>query len=253
MRFVLFSPMFLACEARLRLMGANYTVFPLDERFRIRERDWEQLTANDFIIMDCPKNPTGSLLHDDDLERLSHVCGKLLVDEAYVEFSARQSFAPRASERFFVFRSLSKAYGLAGQRLGFLVADEPTATAITKRQWFCNIDHLSLALLDVILGEPFVAERTACIVRDRELVTTELRALGFEVLPSQANFILLRTPEASRLVAGLRDQGILVLDTGLFGYTGHIRISIGTPQQNQELISALCKLRNMNDGGANSV
>jgi histidinol-phosphate aminotransferase len=249
MRYVIFQPTFLGYEARLRLSGVNYVVLPLDGNFDVRASDFARIDENDFVILANPNNPTGTMLAPQTVKRLIERCGKLFVDEAYIDYSGRESLLRRASDDLLVFRSLSKTFALAGQRLGILFGGASTIGAIRNRQWFCNIDLLSLDLVTAILEETFMAEWTARIVEDRARMIAALRAMGFGVRESFTNFVLLRSVRAQAIVAELRERGISVMDTAVFGLPDHVRITVGTPEQNEVFLAAMRELASAQELG----
>ena len=114
------------------------------------------------MLLPNPNNPSANLFPAEAVGELADGCHRLLVDEAYIDFSGHTSFLedPR-SERHYVFRSFSKAYGLAGLRLGLLCGPAEEMKMLRWRQWFCNLDTFNHAVLDTVLGHPYAAEVAA--------------------------------------------------------------------------------------------
>lgn len=239
MRFSIFVPTFLDYEARLRLNKVRYQVLRLDEHFAIPEDAFSRLGRDDFVILANPNNPTGSVFGEDVLDRLQDRCGKLLIDEAYIDFSHEQTCLYRIDDRTFVFRSLSKVFALAGLRLGFLFGSGTNMAPIKNRQWFCNINIVALEAIRAILRDPFMCDHAAMIVQSRENIQDAASALGFEVRKSFGKFVLIRHSESQRLIQFLDTQGICVTDTAVFGLKDHVRISVGTAAENDALVEAL--------------
>lgn len=243
MRYVLFRPTFIGYEARLRLAGVDYVVLPYDDRFHVRESDIASFGKNDVVVLASPNNPTGVMVDAATLGRIRAACGKVFLDEAYIDFAGMPSALADLDGDLFVFRSLSKVFALAGQRLGFLFGAPEPISEIQNRQYFCNIDRVSLDMIAAIMSEPFMAEYASRTVAERERVTARLRDLGFSVGDSRANFVLLRSPRVRDVIALLDRRGIVVMDTSVFGLADHARITIGTPAQNDLLLDALSQNR----------
>lgn len=239
MRFTIFEPTFLGYEARLKLNHARYQVIRVDERFEIPEEALSRFGRDDFVILANPNNPLGTLVSEAVLDRLQTQCGKLLIDEAYIDFSRERTHIDRLDERTFVFRSLSKAFALAGLRLGLLFGAETNIAPIKNRQWFCNISIVALEAIRAVLRDPYVIDHAAQIVQGREYIQSAAVKLGFGVHEGFGNFALIRHPDSQHLIQFLDSQGICVMDTTLVGLEEHVRISIGTATENDALVNAL--------------
>jgi histidinol-phosphate aminotransferase len=191
-----------------------------------------------------PNNPTGTPLTQRELEALLSTGLPVVVDEAYAEF-AGESYAGLVRQRpnLVVIRTLSKWAGLAGLRIGFMIAD-PSLVEIAmrvKQPYSVNV-AAEVATLASFEDLPVLQERIGAIVRERERLAALLAALpGFKVVPSRANFVLCRLAgvEAKQVHARLRERGILIryFDTPLL--QNHLRISVGLPQQTEALVAAL--------------
>ncbi|HXX52868.1 MAG TPA: aminotransferase class I/II-fold pyridoxal phosphate-dependent enzyme [Xanthobacteraceae bacterium] len=186
-----------------------------------------------------PNNPTGAVLSERVLDRLQNQCGKLLIDEAYIDFSGERTRIDRIDERTFVFRSLSKAFALAGLRLGLLFGAETNMAPIKNRQWFCNISVVALEAIRAVLRDPYVSDHAARIAQGREDIQSAAVELGFGVGEGFSNFALIRHSDSQNLMRFLDSHGICVLDTTVVGLEEHVRISVGTAAENDALIKAL--------------
>ena len=196
------------------------------------------------IFAVSPNNPSATLLSGAELEALLATGKPVVVDEAYAEFSG-QSFIPLVREHanLIVIRTLSKWAGLAGLRVGYMVAD-PALIDITlrvKQPYNVNVaaEAATLASLEDL---EYLQTKIDAIVRERERLEASLRALpGVEVTPSSANFVLCRLVDADARLAKerLAEQGILVryFDTPLL--RNHLRISAGRPSDTDAVVSAL--------------
>jgi histidinol-phosphate aminotransferase len=197
-----------------------------------------------LIFAVSPNNPSATLLSRNELDALLATGKPVVVDEAYAEFSG-QSFVPLVREHanLIVLRTLSKWAGLAGLRLGYMIAD-PALIDITlrvKQPYNVNVaaEAATLASLDDL---EYLQTKIDAIVRERERLEGSLRALpGVEVTPSRSNFVLCRLTDvdASAARERLAQQGILVryFDTPLL--RNHLRISAGRPSDTDALVDAL--------------
>ncbi|HZV53572.1 MAG TPA: histidinol-phosphate transaminase [Rhodocyclaceae bacterium] len=229
-----------------QLYGIEFDAVPLTERFEIRAEDY--LKPNGGIIFPNPNAPTGRALTLADIERI--VAGNpdsvVVIDEAYVDFGAESAVAlVGAYPNLLVVHTLSKSRSLAGLRVGFAVGDAKLIEALERVKNSFNsypLDRLSLAGAVAALDDGEWFERTRqAVIRSRHSLTGELAALGFEVLPSAANFIFARHPrhEAGELAQQLRVRSIIVRHFKLPRIEQFLRITVGTGEQCQALVSAL--------------
>lgn len=170
-----------------------------------------------------PGNPLG------DLPPLP-TARPLVVDEAYAEY-AGETAVPLIDEGVIVVRTFSKAFGLAGARIGYLLAAADVASELRARQAPAPVSTLSVALALAALRNP---PDVAPVVAERERLTNELGALGYEPLPSHANFVFVRVPEARALGERLLRHGLVVRVTA-----GGIRISVRDRDDDDLLLAAL--------------
>jgi histidinol-phosphate aminotransferase len=181
------------------------------------------------------------LYEEGDVERVIRACrGLVVVDEAYHVFAGR-SFLPRLGEfpNLLVLRTVSKL-GLAGIRLGYLVGRPEWIAELDKVRQVYNVNVLTQAAATFVLERLEVLEAQAAqIIQDREKLRTELEKLrGVTVFPSAANFFLLRVADAPRTYEALRRQGVLVRNLHP-GVAGCLRVTVGTPDENRILLTAL--------------
>jgi histidinol-phosphate aminotransferase len=209
------------------------------------------VTPRSKLLFVCnPNNPTGTSVGAEAFDRFVASLPASLVlaiDEAYVDFARRSDFPDslawlRRRPGTLVLRTFSKISGLAGVRIGYGVADPELAGYLQRARHPFNVSRLAEAAALAALDDDDFRERTQRNNAEGiEYLTRELRALGIEVWPSDANFLLCRagagTPEQ------LLREGVIVRPLGAFGMPEHMRISVGLPKQNARLIEALRRLR----------
>ena len=203
-----------------------------------------------LVILTSPNNPTGGLADRALVERLLAETGALvLVDEAYVEFASEdKSLVPLVADnpRLVVLRTLSKAFALAGLRVGYLVADPAVVDALGAVRQIYSVDVLAQAVaLAFVERRDLLVPVVADIVAERERLAAGLAELpGVRVWPSAANFVLARVPNARRTWERLRDEhSILVRDfSSAPGTQDCLRLTVGTREENDALLDALAVL-----------
>ena len=197
------------------------------------------------LIVNTPNNPTGSVLKEDGLKRiLQQYSGHVLLDEAYYEFWGHSGLAfLQDYPRLIITRTFSKAMGMAALRVGYLMAHPELAQQISKAKLPYNINQFSLTAAEVALEN---ADRFRpaidAVLRERERLGAELAGIpGIKVYPSEANFFLIEVPVNPRaLFDDLYEQGILIRDVSSYPMLSRcLRISVGTREENDRLISAL--------------
>jgi histidinol-phosphate aminotransferase len=195
-----------------------------------------------LVFIAYPNNPTGVLYPDEDVAAVIRAApGLVVVDEAYHAF-AQKTFMGRLGEfpNMVVLRTVSKL-GLAGIRLGYLAGRPEWIEQFNKVRSPYNINVLTQAAALFLLEHLEVLEEQAARIRaDRATLGEALAALpGVKVFPSQANFFLVRVPDADRTDEQLRRQGVLVKNLNVPSMKNCLRITVGTPDENRILLSAL--------------
>lgn len=203
-----------------------------------------------LVILTSPNNPTGDLVDHALVRRLIDETGALvLLDEAYVEFAPEGSSLVdwvAACPRLIVLRTLSKAFGLAGLRVGYVVADPAVIAALAAVRQIYSVDVLAqAAALAALARREALAPVVDDIVAERARLSAGLSELpGVRAWPSAANFVLVRVPRAAEVRRRLRDEfSVLVRDfSAVPGLEGCLRISVGTREENDVLLDALATL-----------
>ena len=196
-----------------------------------------------LVFLTTPNNPTGTLTPLAEIRELAKVCGEiealLVVDEAYAEFSSEISAVTLIAEfpHVVISRTMSKAFAFAGARVGYLVAAPEVIDAMLVTRLPYHLSALTQAAAEVAVdyADSLQAEINL-LISERDRVAVALTALGLRPLPSASNFIMFSLP--SRLDAHVAwqyflDRGLLIRDIGLSGY---LRVTIGSPDENQEFI-----------------
>ena len=211
---------------------------------------FDAMTSDTKIIFLCsPNNPTANLLSRDKiLKVLDQFQGIVVIDEAYIDFTKSESFVQLLPvyPNLVVLQTFSKAWGLAGLRLGMALASEEIIQILNKIKYPYNVNiqtqEIALkALQDVTKKDAAVRE----ILEQRNILANDLGKLSIteQVYPSEANFLLVKVKDAPGTYKYLMDKNIIVRDRSKVTLCENcIRITVGTPQENKSLITALQKL-----------
>ncbi|MFT0473293.1 histidinol-phosphate transaminase [Pseudomonas antarctica] len=231
------------------LYGITSDPVPLDEQFQIRVADYAK--PNGGIILPNPNAPTGCVLALDAVEQILKASpdSVVVIDEAYIDFGGETAIS--LVDRYpnlLVTQTLSKSRSLAGLRVGLAVGHPDLIEALERVKNSFNsypLDRLAIVGAAAAFEDREYFEKTCKLVIDsRNKLVAQLEGKGFEVLPSAANFIFARHPrhDAAGLAAKLREQGVIVRHFKQARIAQFLRISIGTPEQNQALIDGLGEL-----------
>jgi histidinol-phosphate aminotransferase len=228
------------------LYGIKAVQVPLNERFEIDIEDYKQPCG--AIIIANPNAPTGIALPLERIEALlaAHPDQVVVVDEAYVDFGADSAATLLGRyDNLLVIQTLSKSRSLAGLRVGFAVGHPDLIAGLerVKNSFNCYpLGQVAQAGAVAAIDDLAHMQQTAqAIITSRTWLTAQMQALGFEVLPSHANFIFTRHPrhDGAALAAALRERSILVRHFKLPRIDQFLRISIGTDEECGKLVDAL--------------
>jgi len=194
-----------------------------------------------------PNAPTGTLVPVDQVAKLADALdGVLCVDEAYVDFAQRDCMElARTRRNVLVMRTLSKGYGLAGLRFGFAVGDANLIAGLMKVKDSYNADAVAIAAATAAISDCDYREQTRTqVIQERQRLAAALTGLGMPPLPSESNFLfaLCKKVPAGKLYELLKARQILVRYFNSPGIADRLRITVGTPQQNDVLVAALKEL-----------
>ena len=194
-----------------------------------------------FIVN--PNSPTGALFASADIEAVAAASrGVVVVDEAYVDF-APQSFLPllERHRNVVLLRTFSKSYALAGMRIGFALGHPDLIAALDLVKDSYNLDRLAIVAAVAAIGDEEYHRRLVTeVITNRDALATALGEMGFEVVPSAANFVFARPPRpAAAVAAALRARRILVRHYDRDPIAGWLRITVGTVEQHRALLAGL--------------
>lgn len=202
-----------------------------------------------LVFVTNPFNPTGAVITKDQFLRFS---GQLpdnvliVVDEAYIEFVRNDEVynaltVPLADPRIVTIRTFSKAYGLAGFRIGYGVMDKFVAEILNRIRQPFNVNSLAQVAAQAALEDTdFLLKTVSGTHRGIDFLTQKFTEAGFEVLPTQANFLMVDVKTSSREICEkLLRKGVVVRSLASYGYDTFIRINAGTDQENQTCVDAL--------------
>lgn len=224
---------------------------PLNDDFQLVTKDiLSQISTQTKAIFLCsPNNPSGnSFRREDILTLLQSFTGLVVIDEAYIDFSTQKSLVSDLSSypNLIITQTLSKAYGLAGIRLGICIASEEIIDILNKIKPPYNINSLTqeraisaLADWDTTQGQ------ITQLIAERKGLFAQLEKISFveKVYPSDSNFLLVRVDDANKRYAQLIENDIVVRNrSNQVGCENCLRFSVGTPQENQILIETLNRL-----------
>ena len=203
-------------------------------------------TNTKLIFICSPNNPTGNNMRREDVEIiLNNFSGIVIIDEAYINYSKQKTFIQELTEypNLVVMQTLSKAWGLAALRLGLCYASMDIIDLFNKVKPPYNINDASqLLALEALQNADLVNEWITASVQQKEMLVKELSAFNFveKIYPSDANFLLMKVKDASKLYDYLSENEIVVRNRSKDpGCENCLRITIGTPEENQQLLHLL--------------
>lgn len=241
--------------------GVDLIQIPLESDFSVDPDTYRQPCSG--IIIANPNAPTGLLLALDDIRKLAseHSNAVIVIDEAYIDFAqtteSNQSTTVSAVslinefDNILVTQTFSKSRSLAGLRVGMAFGNASLIEALTRMKNSFNsypLDKLAQAGATAsVLDVEYFTQTCQQVIDLRQSLTADLTALGYDVLPSHANFVFARPKDgsASAVASALREQGIIVRHFDKPRINEYLRITIGTPAQHERLITALKAMENV--------
>ena len=248
------EPSFPHYQLSATLTATPYQAVPLAEGFALPVdalvAAMREAETPGVLFIPNPHAPTGAFFSPDALSQLADAASTygwlMVVDEAYYQFApAHFKRQAQGQGHVVILRTFSKAWGLAGVRVGYLLASEEVAEVVQNLLPPFVVPATTAAILQAVLEHPgYVAEHAERIRRERERVFVELKAHPtWKAYPSHANFLLVRTPDAEVAYKELLARGVLVRRQDHYpGFEGCIRVSIGTPVENDAFLKAAFEL-----------
>ena len=246
-------PSFIVYPIVAQLMGVKAVEVPLnDYRLDLRAMK-EAITTRTKIVFICnPNNPTGTYVTKEEVDRfLDGLRTDIIVafDEAYYEYVVAGDFPDtlellKSYPNLIIFRTFSKIHSLSGLRVGYSISHPELVTCLHMVRQPFNVNRIAQAAARAALKHFDKTKERIDENRDQmKHMRDGLIELGFEVPPSQTNFLLAVSPEgAEDLIEGLMNRGIIARDMSPFGLAGGMRVSIGTPEENERFIEAVREL-----------
>lgn len=248
------APSFLLYRLVVQWMGGKPVSVPL----KGLDIDLKKMAATvtprtKVIFLTNPNNPTGTVIAKSDFERfLSEIPPQTVVvlDEAYIEFNRNPStpkgfdYLGSKGPHVIVLKTFSKAYGLAGLRIGYGVMDPSIASYLNRVRQPFNTGSLSqAAALAALDDDQFLSRTREVIWNGLQYLYSEVEKMGLRYVPSQANFFLIEVPcEAKRVFEAMLCRGVIIRSMASYGMDCHIRVNAGLPEENERFVRTLSQV-----------
>ena len=241
------NPTFGFFEERCKLYGIPLIAIPFSEDMKLNLKDFERQSKNaDILYLDSPNNPTGFQFPKKQLQQLvKSFSGLVIIDEAYGEFSKYSlSSMVKTQSNLVVVRTFSKSFGLAGLRLGYLIANKKfTEAFMNVLQYPYPVSTITIQSGIAALTRSKIMKNILDNIKDerKRVIKTLQKYDAFEVFDSEANFVLFDAQQAyKRIYAALAEQGISIRKLGKIGaHNGCLRVTIGTKEMNSKFLLAI--------------
>ncbi|AEH45997.1 histidinol-phosphate aminotransferase [Thermodesulfatator indicus DSM 15286] len=249
------EPSFLMYEKFVQAAGGNIKKIPLKN---LRHDLFALAGAIDektrLLFLDNPHNPTGSIIKHHEFESWIKDLPKnilIVLDEAYIEFNEDPEIINGLKFKdhkppVAILRTFSKAYGLAGLRIGYGIMNQALADVLNAIRQPFNVNSLALTAAKVALeDEKYFKQVLNTFLEERKRLTEALKRFGLKPYPSQANFILVEVGQSGqKLYQALLRKGVIIRNTEAYGFSTCVRISIGTPEENDFFLAKLKEVLN---------
>ena len=244
---IVFIPTYGMYEVYANINAVELITLPLDEVFQVERAMVEPYLNDDTVklmFICSPNNPTGNLICEETIVTLlNRFKGIVIIDEAYIDFSNEPSWLDKLSQysNLIILQTLSKGWGMAGLRIGMAWMNEEVLYYFNKVKSPYNLSVVNQQLaIETLKDVEGFKERIALLLSEKERVIRELSTLSITsfIYPSEANYILVKFDKADQLYQELIDRQIIVRNRSKV-VENTLRISIGTPQENNQLITAL--------------
>lgn len=246
---MLMHPSYSVYEVQSEINNKKVKKVLLNSDFTLNISEIKKNITNVKMLFLCsPNNPTGNLVSEDEIDQIMKFYkGLLVIDEAYIEFAGLKNSQANLRKKYpniIILRTFSKAWGLAGIRCGYAIADKSLIDVLLKIKDSYNISKptqlIALQALDQIDG---LKKALKDIAAEKKRLTNEIKKLGMIVTQTYANFILVQIPEAKQTYKSLATAGVIVRDRSNLPYMDNmLRVTIGSKKENTKLIGELKKL-----------
>jgi histidinol-phosphate aminotransferase len=250
-RLLLPQPTFTLYRLIAGILGASITEVPLTSELEFDTPEMLRIVKNesiDLIVICSPNNPTGCQMSGEDLSQLLEAHrGLLVLDEAYCEFAPKDMFELlKQYENLIITRTSSKACGMAGLRIGYCLGSPTVIQQVSKAKLPYSVNQFSLIAAETLIDAlDTVRKHVGLLMEERTKLLEGLRQIpGIHAYDSKANFILFKVrQDPRRIFQALLERNILLRDVS--GYpllSGGLRVSVGTPSENQRFLEALTEI-----------
>ncbi len=254
-RLITSAGSFVRYKMAAMLMGCSYSESPRKEhRISVGDLCAEIDSSTKLIFIDNPSNPPGTYITGEEIETIiDHLKGSgtdalIIIDEAYYEYAEGEAGYESALSYLnsgapvMVLRTFSKAYGLAGLRIGFGISSPEVISALARTKPPFNTNRLAqVAAVAALTDTGFISKTVTETKKEKEFLYGEFKKLGFETVPSAANFILAKVGEeyADDMCASLEKTGVIVRPLAGYYYPGYLRFTVGKRPHNVRLIKSI--------------
>jgi histidinol-phosphate aminotransferase len=229
-------PSYILYRTLADIQGANWEQVAFNQDWSLPAAFSQSTDKLRLVLLPNPNSPSGTMIAPSEVERIANSLEcPLVVDEAYVDFANDNCIdLVRRNERVLVTRTLSKSYALAGIRFGYLVAQPHVISELAKIKDSYNCDMISIAAATAaVQSREWLADIRQKMIATRERMTARLSSMGFEVTPSEANFVwcILKGRDHRAIYEHCKAGGYLIRYMNYPGYGDGLRISVGTDEQ----------------------
>ena len=244
------NPTFSMYKIFSSIAGGKVIEVPSKEDFIIDEDEIiKQASENTakMIFLCNPNNPTGNIISRQSIIKIINETSSIIIlDEAYIDFCNENNIDQIKNNRVIILRTFSKAFALAGARLGYAIAHSETIDILKKVKPPYNLNVFSQLMGLIILeNQDIVNKSKDAIIKERDKVINKLRNIkGIEVFPSEANFILIKSKQAQEIAIKSKKLSIAIRPFNELSLKDCIRISIGSENENNEIIKIIKEVMN---------
>lgn len=243
-------PSFLMYEISVKTAKGVPVMVPLEDFSTNLEGIAQQIgPKTKMVFITNPFNPTGATITKEAFSAFADKVPEdvlIIVDEAYIEFVRDTSVynsldKPLADPRIVTLRTFSKAYGLAGFRIGYGVMDKEVAGILNRIRQPFNVNSLAQAAAEAALGdEKFLKHSVVSTQAGIDFLTKKLQGMGLTVLPTQSNFLMVDVgTDATQVFEQMLHKGVIVRSMKSYGFDSFLRVNAGTPEENTAFVAAL--------------